>query len=204
MVPHRRAPGHSVLQHAFEEMRFGGARTLNLRPSLPSPSEAAQRVEIWLRQHQVQHSAELLIVTGRGNNSASGISLVRETTLRVLRELRRKGVIASFSEHNPGAFVVIPAPLTALFDVAKRRRELAPVPLPASPPTLAGLDEDTRRQLRALAERSLDLLGIVARDAFVEGEMLRLFGALAATIGTGEHRERTLRQAIETAMHECD
>jgi hypothetical protein len=200
----RRVRGLSGLQQAFDEVRFGASRTLNLRSALPTASEAAQRVENWLRQHQVQQSGDVLIVTGRGNNSEDGVSVVREASIRVFHELRRKGVIAGFTEHTAGSFVVALAPMSAMLDAAKRRREQTPLPAPAAPPTLAALDEETRTLLRALAERSLDALGMRERGPFVEGEMLRLFGSLAATVREGPEREGRLRQAIAAAMSEYD
>ncbi|MEP6619230.1 MAG: hypothetical protein ABJE47_07945 [bacterium] len=196
--------GRSVLQQAFEEMRFGSTRTLNLRASLPSASEAAQRTEKWLRQHQVQQSGELLIITGRGNNSDAGVSKVREATMRVLHELRRKGVVNDFTEHNAGAFIVTVAPFKAMFAAASRRREQTPLPSAASPATLSALDDETRHLLRTLADRSLDALGVRDRWSFVESEMLRLFGTLAATVGSGADREQQLRMAIITAIGEYD
>ena len=200
----RRAKGFSGLSQAFDEVRFGASRTLNLRTSLPTGSEAAQRVENWLRQHQVLKSGEVLVITGRGNNSEGGVSVVREASIRVFHELRRKGVITAFTEHTAGSFVVILAPMSAMLDAGKRRREQTPIPPPASPPTLATLDEETRTLLRALAERSLDALGLRERGPFVEGEMLRLFGSLARTIAQGEDREQGLRRAIAAAMSDYD
>jgi len=146
MADSRRVQGLNGLQRAFDEVRFGAARTLNLRESLPTGAEAARRAESWLRQHQVQQSAELLVITGRGNNSQAGIAVVRE----------------------------------------------------------AALDAETRQELRILAERSLDALGIRERGPFVESEMLRLFGALAPTVGSGPEREAQLRLAIRRAMSELD
>ncbi len=200
----RRVSGLSGLQQAFDEVRFGTMRTLNLRESLPTASEAARRVELWLRDHQVQQSGEVLVITGRGNNSEGGVSVVREGSIRVFHELRRKGVIADFAEHTAGSFVVTLAPVRAMFDAAKRRREHTPVPLPASPPTLAALSEETRTLLRALAERSLDALGVRERGPFVESEMLKLFGSIAATVPEGADRESRFRRAIEAAMREFD
>ncbi len=200
----RRAEGFAGLQQAFDEVRFGASRTLNLRLSLPTGSEAAQRVENWLRQHQAMKSGEVLIITGRGNNSEGGISVVRETSIRVFHDLRRKGVVSEFVEHTAGSFVVTFAPMSAMLDAGKRRREQTPLPPPASPPTLATLDHETRTQLRALAERSLDALGMRERGPFLEGEMLRLFGSLAATIGQGTDREEGLRRAIAAAMSDYD
>ena len=200
----RGVKGVSGLQQAFDEVRFGPSRTLNLRPSLPTGSEAAHRVENWLREHQVLKSGEVLIITGRGNNSEGGVSVVREASIRVFHELRRKGVITAFTEHTAGSFVVMLAPMSAMLDAGKRRREQTPLPPPASPPTLAILDEETRTLLRALAERSLDALGMRERGPFVESEMLRLFGSLATTVKAGDDPERALRVAIAAAMSDYD
>ena len=196
--------GFSGLQQAFDELRFGAARTLNLRSSMPTGSEARTRLDQWLRQHQVQKSGDVLVITGRGNGSEGGIAVVREASMRVFHELRRKGVIAGFTEHTPGSFVVDLAPMSDMLDAGKRRREQTPLPAPAEPPTLAALRDDTRAMLRSLAEHSLDALGMKDRDPFVEGEMLRLFGSLAATVPDGPERERGLREAIESAMSEYD
>lgn len=203
-MPPRRTTGLSGLRQAFDEVRFGAARTLNLRATLPTGYEAAGRLERWLRQHQVQQSSEVLVITGRGNNSDAGIAVVREASIRVLHEMRRKGVIASFVEHTAGSFVVTLAPMKAMLDAPGRRREQTPVAPPAAPPTLAALSPDTRELLRALAERSLDTLGVRDRAPFMEGEMLRLFGSLAATVPAGPDRERRLVAAIRSAMSEYD
>lgn len=203
MAEPKRVKGLAGLQQAFDEVRFGAERTLNLRLSLPTAQQAAARVESWLRQHQVQRSDEVLVITGRGNNSEGGVSVVREAAIRVFHELRRKGVIEGFAEHTPGSFVVSVAPMSAMLDAGKRRREQAPPP-PAAPPTLDALDEVTRHALRVLAERSLDALGMRERDPFLEAEMLRLFGKLAGSVPPGPDRERRLRIAIETAMAEYD
>ena len=204
MAESRRVRGLQGLQQAFDEVRFGATRTLNLRESLPTGAEAARRVDAWLRQHQVQQSGELLIITGRGNNSESGIAVVREATLRVIHELRRKGVVQEFAEHTPGSFVVTLAPLKAMHEAAARQREAEALPAPATPPTLTALDEATRHQLRVLAERSLDALGVRERGPFVENEMLRLFGILGSSAGEGSDREARLREAIARAMSEID
>lgn len=204
MAPARRTQGLTGLPQAFDELRFGARRTLNLRTNLPSGAEAAARLEAWLRQHQVEQSDELLVVTGRGNNSTDGIAVVREASMRVFHELRRKGVIRDFAEHTAGSFVVTLAPLKTMFEVGRRRREHAPPSPPASPPTLATLSAETRDLLRSLAERSLDTLGVRDRAPFVETEMLRLFGTLAATVAEGADREERLREAIRAAMNEYD
>lgn len=204
MSESRKIRGLQGLQQAFDEVRFGAARTLNLRQSLPTGAEAARRLEAWLRQHQVEQSPELLVITGRGNNSESGIAVVRETTLRVFSELRRKGVVQEYAEHTPGSFVVTLAPVKAMHDAAKRSREADAPPPPPTPPTLTALDESTRQQLRVLAERSLDALGVRERGPFIESEMLRLFGILAPRAGDGPDREARLRAAIASAMSEID
>jgi hypothetical protein len=203
-VAARRISGFSGLQQAFDEVRFGAARTLNLRASLPTGHEAAARLERWLRHHQVQQSGEVLVITGRGNNSEGGIAVVREASIRVFHELRRKAVISSFVEHTAGSFVVTLASMKSMLDAAGRRREQTPPPRPAAPPTLEALADETRQLLRVLAERSLDALGVRERTPFVEGEMLRLFGSLAATVPEGPDRERRLRTAIRSAMSEYD
>ena len=204
MAESRKVRGLAGLQQAFDEVRFGAARTLNLRQSLPTGAEAAKRVETWLRQHQVQQSGELLVITGRGNNSESGIAVVREATLRVFHELRRKGVVEEFVEHTPGSFVVTLAPVSAMVDATRRGRAHDAPPPPSEPPTLTALDESTRQQLRVLAERSLDVLGVRERGPFVESEMLRLFGVLASSAGDGPDRESRLRAAIERAMADIE
>jgi hypothetical protein len=203
MAAARKVHGLAGLQQAFDEVRFGAARTLNLRETLPSGAEAARRVDAWLRQQQVEQAGELLVITGRGNNSESGIAVVREATLRIFQELRRKGVVQDFSEHTPGSFVVTVAPMQRAPEV-RGRGESPPAPPPPVPPTLSALDESTRERLRILAERSLDVLGVRERGPFVENEMLRLFGELAAGAGNGSDREARLREAIARALAEVD
>ena len=203
MAAARKVHGLAGLQQAFDEVRFGAARTLNLRETLPGGAEAARRVDAWLRQQQVEQPGELLVITGRGNNSESGIAVVREATLRVFQELRRKGVVQDFAEHTPGSFVVTVAPMQRVRDV-RGRGESTPAQPPPVPPTLSALDESTRERLRVLAERSLDALGVRERGPFLEDEMLRLFGELAAGAGSGSDREARLRAAIARALAEVD
>lgn len=204
MAAPRRIRGFSGLQQAFDEVRFGAERTLNLRASLPTGAEAARRVELWLRERQAQRDDEVLVITGRGNNSEGGVSVVREAAIRVFHELQRKGVVRSFVEHTAGSFVVTVAPMTAMLEASKRRSEPAALPEPVTPPTLEALDGQARALLRALAERSLDAIGVRERGPFLEGEMLRLFGVLGASAGTGPDRDLQLRAAIERAIAELD
>jgi hypothetical protein len=192
MAAPRKLGGFTGPQQAFDEVRFGAERTLNLRASLPTGAEAAKRIDSWLRQHQVQQSGELLLITGRGNNSEDGISVVREAAIRTFHELRRKGVVQEFVEHTAGSFVVSLAPMQTLFGAAKHRGEPNTQPPPPTPPT------------RVLAERSLDTLGVRDRGPFIENEMLRLFGILASAAGDGSDREQRLRAAVDHAMSELD
>jgi hypothetical protein len=203
MTEPRKIRGLSGLQQAFDEVRFGAARTLNLRASLPTGAEAARRVESWIREQQVQRADELLVITGRGNNSDGGVSVVREATIRVFHELRRKGIVHSFVEHTAGSFVVMVAPMSATLQTGTRRSEEPPRPR-ESPPTLEALERETLVLLRALAERSLDAVGVRERGPFLEDEMLRQFGILGASVGSGPDRDRQLRSAIERAIAELD
>jgi hypothetical protein len=199
-----RRPGRSVglngLRQAFDEARFGPARTLNLRESLPTAADAATRAEAWLRQQQVDRAEEVLIITGRGNQSHGGVSPVREAVIRVLHALKRRGVVAGHQEHTSGSFVVTLAPVSAQWErQTTGRASLAP---PPAPPSLSDLDEESRVLLRNLAERALEGLGLKDTSAFLEGEMLKQFGAIAATIGDAPGREQRLKSAIRAAMEE--
>lgn len=188
------------LWQAFDDARFGAERTLNLRESLPTADEAAVRLERWLRQKQVEHAEQVLVITGRGNNSEGGVSRVREASIRVLHAMRRANVITEHAEHTAGSFVVTLAKVSALAEAPKRRRHTLP-PTP-QPPSLDALSEETRTLLRHLAENALDHLGVRDRDRFVEGEMLRQFGAIAAGVPDGPDREHRLQQALKRAMEE--
>lgn len=191
------------LRQAFDEVRFGSARTLNLRQWLPTADAAAVRTEAWLRQQQVEQVHEVLIITGRGKHSAEGVSVVREAVIRLLHSLKRRGVVAGHEEHTPGSFVVRLAPVRELFEAPRRRRDRK-TPLPVAPPSLDALDDETRALLRDLAERALDALGVREREPFVEGEMLKQFGALAAGLSPGPGRESRLRTAIRAALEQYD
>lgn len=191
------------LDRAFDELRFGGQRTLNLRALQPTALQATQLAERWLREQQVLGAEEALVITGRGNNSVDGYSPVRESIVKLLPSLRRRNVIAGYAEHTPGSFVVSFAPVKALFEAPKRRRE-KPAPVPR-PPSLVGLDEETVRQLRDLAIMSLAVLGINSPTrAQLEDEMLRQFGVLSAALPEGADREALLQQAMLRAAEEYE
>lgn len=201
----------SALREAFDEARFGKSRTLNLRESLPTAAEAVARAEAWLRQQQVQHTgetaaAEVLVITGRGNNSEGGVSVVRSAIEGLIHRLKQRGVVQGHQEHTPGSFVITLAPVKDLWAGPVRKQKVAEPP-PPDPPSLDALDRETRHLLRQLAERSLEQLGVRGdRDRFIEGEMVRQFSALSATLAaTGAHeREQFLLAAIRRALEEYD
>ena len=192
--------GLSGLRQALDEARFGSQRTLNLRDTLPTAVAAAGRTEAWLRQQQVEHADEVLVVTGRGNRSYAGISVVREAVIRLLHTLKRRGVVAGHQEHSPGSFVVKLAPVSALWESPKRTGGRGVAPPPRTPPSLDDLDAESRTLLRDLAERALEGIGVKDTETFLRGEMLKQFGAIAATIGDRPGREERLKAALRTAL----
>jgi hypothetical protein len=164
-------------------------------------------VDAWLRQKQVHHAgSDVLIITGRGNQSPGQIPVVREEVRRVLTLLRRRGVVAAFGEHTPGSFVVRLDSLRALIDSPRRHRSAPPSGgggHSSAPPALSGLSPETRHQLRALALSSLDALGVRnAGESLVAQEMARQFAALSASLPPVTARERLLREAIDRALEE--
>jgi hypothetical protein len=197
-----RRNGLQGLQQAFDEVRFGTSRTLNLRESLPTANEAVSRTESWLRQQQVDRAEEVLIVTGRGNSSEGGVSVVREAVLRLLHVLKRRGVVVGHEEHTAGSFVVKLAPVSALWESPKRNRGRGVAPPPPTPPSLEDLDDESRIMLRNLAERALEGLGVKDTATFLQGEMLKQFGAIAGSIAQSpsENREQQLRAALRAAL----
>ena len=126
LTPDRPSGKLRALHAAFDEARFGPARTLNLRNTLPTVRDAVARTESWLRERQASRSGELLVITGRGNQSEGGISPVREAVVHLFASLRRRGVIARTAEHTPGSFVVTPAPLRAAGAIPMTRRRPTP------------------------------------------------------------------------------
>lgn len=196
----RRAAG---IQRAFDEARFGPSRTLNLRDSLPTGAEAVRRAEVWLRGKQVELSGELLVITGRGNQSAGQVAVVREEVRKLLAVLKRRGVVAESREHNPGAFIVRLAPMRSLFAAASSAGIAEPAR--ADPTALAGLAERTRDRLRLLASYSLDALGIRDSGAqFIEREMLRHYSLLSDGLANVGDREAMFAAAIDRAIAEYD
>lgn len=197
--------GLKGLREAFDEAAFGPDKTLNLRESLPSGIEARSRAESWLRAKQVSGGGEVLIITGRGNQSPGGVGVVRENVLALLPFLRRRGVVESWREHTAGSVVVRLAQVTQLLTAPARRRDSrAESPGLPIPPTLAALDDETLRLLRLLAVRTIESLGISDGERFVEEEMARAFEALSATLPLSADREEVLRGAIKAAIEELE
>lgn len=195
---------HSVWK-AFDEAEFGPGKTLNLRESLPSVADARHRTEAWLRERQVSRASEVLVITGRGNQSPNGVSPVREAILALLPLLRRRGVVASWKEHSPGSFVVTLAPIAALLEAPRRRRDRSSSPPPSpTPVSLSALEPETLKLLRTLALRSLESLGVREPEKFLEGEMLSKFDSLASAVRPGADSEARLREAIRAALDQLD
>lgn len=192
-----------ALLHALDEARFGAERTLNLRTHHPSREQAVKRAENWLRERQMSRAGEALVITGRGNRSPDGVSVVREAIVRLLASLRHRGVVKGVVEHTPGSFVVTFAPLTSVRNAAQRSRNPHPE-VPDDPVALRALEPATRAMLRRLAQRAIEELGVRATTAFVEKEMLAQFSAAAAGVPDGPDREARLRQALGAALHEYD
>ncbi|HEV7837988.1 MAG TPA: hypothetical protein VGO75_07985 [Gemmatimonadaceae bacterium] len=189
---------------ALDEAAFGQKNILNLRESLPTAADARFRVEAWLRERQVSKSGDVLVITGRGNQSPNGVSPVREAIVGLLPSLRRRGVVSEWREHSPGSFVVKLASISSLLDAPRRKRErTASTPIP-NPRSLTGLDGSTLSLLRRLAVRSLESLGVRDPQNFVEAEMLSKFNSLAAGVTAGAEGEARLRDAIKDALEQLD
>ena len=188
---------------ALDELRFGRENTLDLRSSLPSGPEATRRAEAFLRERQVAQSREVLIITGRGNQSEGGVAVVRPAVAGALAKLRRLGVVDGWQEHTPGSFVVTPAPITALLEAPRRHGDQTAAVV-RNDTAFAGLAEETRMALRALAIRSLQALGAPVSEPFVHDEMQRQFSVLGRSIPPEPGRDAKLRLAAETAMDELD
>jgi len=190
---------------AFDEAQFGAKNSLNLRDSLPSAADATFRAEAWLRERQASGAKEVLIITGRGNQSPDGVSVVRKAVVNLMPSLHRRGVVSEWREHSPGSLVVRLQPIAGLLNAPRRRRDRTGGRHPAlGPEALSALDENTLRLLRTLAIRSLDSLGVRDAEKFVESEMLEKFNSLAASIPPGEGSEQRLQHAIATALEQLD
>ena len=198
-----KTPLHSVWK-AFDEAQFGQKNILNLRESLPTAADARFRTEAWLRERQVSRAGDVLVITGRGNQSPNGVSPVREAILGLLPLLKRRGVVSEWSEHSPGSFIVKLDSITSLLDAPRRKRDVKSTRTASNPKSLEGLESSTLVLLRKLAIRSIESLGIRDTDAFVEAEMQSKFDTLAGGIIPGPEGEARLRDAISAALDHLD
>ncbi|HVD59991.1 MAG TPA: hypothetical protein VNC11_03905 [Gemmatimonadaceae bacterium] len=195
------------LWQGFDEANFGADRTLNLRDSLPSAQEARTRAESWLRMRQVMKPGDVLVITGRGNQSPGGVGVVREAIIALMPSLRRRGVVASWREHTPGSMVVTLAPITTLLTAPRRNREReydSGEMRIATPESLRGLEPETLADLRQLAIRTIESLGVDDSTRFINDEMQRIFSTLTMTLPVSADRDGTLRRAIKSALEEVD
>jgi hypothetical protein len=197
-----RSPAPDALARAFDEAEFGPANTLDLHALLPSAAQAEARAEAWLRERQVAQAERVLVITGRGAHSEAGAAVLRPAIERLLARLTRAGVVRGYRRHTAGAFVVVLAPFAALFAAAPRRKD--PRPRATDPAGVAALGPEARALLRALALRSLELLGTPTRDDFVADEMLRQFSRLAPAVAGAADPERALVAALRAAQTELD
>ena len=187
------------LRRAFDSVRFGASNILNLRESLPTVPDATRRADTWIRQRQVDGAHEVLVITGRGKGSEGGVSPVREGIIRLIASLRRAGVIDRYEEHTAGSFSIQLASVQSMIDAPRRRRDRRKEQLTAQP-DLAALPATLRRQLRELAERSLDTLGVKETTPFLEAEMVRQLTALRAALPHGPEGDAQLHAAIKNAL----
>jgi hypothetical protein len=200
----RTRPELTGLSQAFDDARFGPNRTLNLRATLPTADAATVRAEAWLRQQQMDRASEVLVITGRGNRSHAGVSIIRPAIIRLLHVLKRRGVVTGHQEHTPGSFVVSLAPVSALWESPHRNRGRGVAAAAANPPSLDDLEDESRVLLRDLAERTLENLGVKETSTFLQGEMLKQFGAIAASVGGEPGRDARLRAAIRAALDQTE
>lgn len=199
----RGKPKLTALWRALDEAAFGSERTLNLRELLPSAAGARTRTEVWLRARQVTKPEEVLIITGRGNQSAGGIGVIRREILAMMPGLRRRGIVESWREQSPGSLIVKLAPTSSLFSAPKRRRSKENSEEGRTDRVLEGLDQTTSTMLRHLALRNLDALGINHDDEFVQQEMEQIFSTLTSALPPGARTEEALRSSIQNALDEA-
>ncbi|HYW49149.1 MAG TPA: hypothetical protein VE861_01015 [Gemmatimonadaceae bacterium] len=191
------------IERAFDELRFGAQRTLNLRDGLPTVPQAEARVEAWLRQKQAEGGGDVLVITGRGLGSLDGVGKVREAVLRRCTQLKRLNVVSALREYGPGAVVVTVATLRELV-AAPRLRTGRKTPTPiADPGELAALPPELRALLRELADISIQRLGVRdPSDAMIAGEMRSQFGALSPGVVNAPDPLLALQSAAERLLQE--
>ena len=198
----RGKPKLTALWSALDEASFGSDRTLNLRELLPTGAEAKMRTETWLRARQVTKAEDVLIITGRGNQSVGGVGVIRREILGMMPGLRRRGIVDSWREHSPGSIVVTLAPVSSLFSAAKRRRDSNVEKPPQDETSFSGLTKETLVDLRQLAINNLDSLGVEHSETFVREEMARIFSKLMSAIPAADRGEDKLRASLRQALDE--
>ncbi len=200
-----RPGGASVIpiERAFDELRFGAARTLNLRDGLPTVAQAEARVESWLRLQQAQGGGDVLVITGRGLGSLDGVGKVRQAVLRRCTGLKRLNVVLEVREHGPGAVVVTVAPLRALVNAPRLRTGRKTTTPIADPDELAALPAEVRAMLRQLAELTIQRLGMRSpSEAMIADEMRSQFATLAPSVVSADDPMEALRLLAERLLHE--
>ncbi|MCC7052582.1 MAG: Smr/MutS family protein [Gemmatimonadaceae bacterium] len=191
------------IERAFDALRFGAARTLNLRDGLPTVAQAESRVEAWLRQCQADGGGDALVITGRGLGSLDGVGRVREAVLRRCTHLKRLNVVTAVREHGPGALVVTVASLRALVDAPRLRTGRKTPVQPAGPGELAALPDDVQALLRAVAILSIERLGVRAPAAgMIADEMRAQFGAIAPGIVGAADPTAALRDTVTRLLQD--
>lgn len=198
-----RKPKLTAVWRALDEAAFGSERTLNLRESLPSAAEARARTETWLRGRQVTKPEDVLIITGRGNQSSGGIGVIRREILALMPTLRRRGIVESWQEHSPGSLIVKLAPTSALFSAPKRKRTRDKSERAEGDTSPEGLHSITSGMLRQLALKNLDALGVDHEPQFVEQEMRRIFSTLTSALPANFRSEEALQNSIRNALDEA-
>lgn len=191
------------IERAFDELRFGASRTLNLRDGLPSVAQAEARVEAWLRLQQAEGGGDVLVITGRGLGSLDGVGKVREAVLRRCTQLKRLNVVVALREHEPGAVVITVASLRALVAAPRLRTGRKAPPPAADPDELMALPADLRARLRELAVLTIQRLGVRdPSEAMVAGEMRSQFASLASGVVGTDDPESSLRRVADRLLQE--
>lgn len=192
------------VQQAFDEVRFGPTRILNLRDGLPTGPDAVARAEAWLRGKQVELTGEVLVITGRGAGSLGGVPVIRTEVEKLLRRLQRTGVVARVREHTSGSVAVTLAPLRTLFEGATRKKDVdREMRAPPHVPAFDALEPATRTSLHQLANRAIEALGVRSpTEQMIRAEMERQFGLLTRTIPREEFSERAFAGALLRALDE--
>ena len=201
--PGRSATPAIPIARVFDELRFGAARTLNLRDRLPTVAQAEVRVESWLRLQQAEGGGEVLVITGRGLGSLDGVGRVREAVQRRCVQLKRLNVVAEVREYGPGAFVITVETLRALVEPPRLRTGRKTPTLVPDPGELAALPVELRAVLRELSMLSVQRLGVrEPSDAMIADEMRTQFGALSPSAVSAPDPAAALQRAAERLLRE--